>query len=70
MLAGAVHEPPTELPLSLHVPSPVQVLERKVGIPISLSAVYEGVARRLGVRLSPVSYCDHCHCLPQMILTN
>ena len=56
MLAGAVHEPPTELPLSLHVPSPVQVLERKVGIPITLSAVYEGVARRLGVRLSPVSH--------------
>lgn len=33
----------------------VQVLERKVGIPITMSAVYEAIARRLGITLLPVS---------------
>ena len=32
-----------------------QVLERKVGIPITMSTVYEAIARRLGITLLPVS---------------
>ena len=51
----------TELSLSLHISSPVQVLEKKVGFPIILTAVYEGVARRLGVQLSPVSHLHHMY---------
>lgn len=33
----------------------VQVIEKKCGIPISLSTVYQSVAHRMGVRLLPVS---------------
>lgn len=32
-----------------------QVLERKVGIPISMCTVYQSIASRLGVTLLPVS---------------
>jgi len=36
-----------------------EVLDRKLGIPISLAAVMVGVARRLGWRLEPVNFPNH-----------
>ncbi|XP_064612158.1 F-box only protein 21-like [Liolophura sinensis] len=36
-----------------------KVLERRIGIPISLAIVYSAVARRLGVLCSPVNFPSH-----------
>lgn len=37
----------------------VQVLQRRMGIPISLSVLYMTLARRLGVQLEPVNFPNH-----------
>ena len=37
----------------------VQVLDRRRGIPITLSAVYQAVANQLGVELLPVNFPAH-----------
>lgn len=37
----------------------VQVLQRRTGIPISLSVLYMTLARRLGVQLEPVNFPNH-----------
>ena len=36
-----------------------QVLQHKKGIPITLSAIYQAVASRLGVTLLPVNFPAH-----------
>lgn len=37
----------------------MQVLQRRTGIPISLSVLYLTLARRLGVQLEPVNFPNH-----------
>ena len=49
--------------------SPVKVLRRKLGIPITLCIIYSAVARRLGVHLEPVRR-PFMHCIVQMIISS